>query len=115
MFIGIDEFLRARRRLLTAAAAVLLALALFATHGALTSAHHGGDHADHGERTIVTVCLAIVETGTAVVALAAAALLLRRSRARVWPPTPIALATASPRATGPPTPPSPDRLQVFLR
>lgn len=115
MSIRINDTLQVQRGFLAVLAAALLALAVMATHGAVTADHHSMHHDGAGMQNMITICLAVLEAG---VGIAVALLLtaLRRRPSRKLPrPTTVAF---SPRpeiaGLGPPGE-RPAVLQVFLR
>ncbi len=113
---------RSRRRLGLVLVAVALSAGVVTAHGAMADGHMGamgGGHVmDDSTGTVLTVCLAIVETVVLMLGAVALARSLHGqsgcSRSIVWPAGPQLLATAAvlaPRAR----PPDLSVLQVFRR
>lgn len=77
MLVRTTDIVRRQRRLVSLVAALLLAVAVLATHSAM-SADHETMHHSSGTQGIVAICLAVLESGVAI----AVALLFGASRNR---------------------------------
>lgn len=91
MFIRINRDLRGRRHLPAVVAAGVLALAVLSAHGVPSAEHHMADHGATGSQVVITICVAVIDSG---VAFSIAALLLLGGHALVSTLRPATIAPA---------------------
>jgi hypothetical protein len=114
MLVRTTDFVRRQRRLVSLVAALLLAVAVLATHSAM-SADHETMHHGSGTQGIVAICLAVLESGVAIaVALLFGASRNRPQRVLRRPVNRLAIPSPQIAGLGPPGL-RPFELQVLLR